>query len=107
MKFGNIHSLRNFFISAIVFVHEYHPGSETLWNRHFSSEATGPTPFSSDPTAPRPYSHTKNTLLRHQHSSMLPENLLWNYIIQVSATVLKRYTFQYSVGISFNICVRI
>ncbi|KAK6627609.1 hypothetical protein RUM44_010087 [Polyplax serrata] len=73
--------------NSIVFVHEYHPGSETLWNRHFSSEATGPTPFSSDPTAPRPYSHTKNTLLRHQHSSMLPENLLWNYIIQITAAV--------------------
>ncbi|EEB18867.1 conserved hypothetical protein [Pediculus humanus corporis] len=74
--------------NSIVFVHEYHPGSETLWNRHFSSsESTGPTPFSSDPTAPRPYSHTKNTLLRHQHSSMLPENLLWNYIIQITAAV--------------------
>lgn len=72
---------------AMVFVYDYHPASETLLNKHFAStELNGYTdPFSSDPNAPRPYSHTKNTILRQQHSSMLPESIIWGYIIQLTA----------------------
>jgi hypothetical protein len=71
----------------MVFVYDYHPASETLLNKHFATtELNGYTdPFSSDPNAPRPYSHTKNTLLRQQHSSMLPESVIWSYIIQLTA----------------------
>lgn len=78
-----------FIISAMVFVYDYHPGSETLLNKHFSStEVNGYTdPFSSDPNAPRPYSHTKNTILRQQHSSMLSESVIWSYIIQLTAAL--------------------
>ncbi|KAH0955941.1 hypothetical protein HN011_007940 [Eciton burchellii] len=72
---------------SMVFVYDYHPASETLLNKHFATtELNGYTdPFSSDPNAPRPYSHTKNTLLRQQHSSMLPESVIWSYIIQLTA----------------------
>ncbi|XP_015585889.1 PAN2-PAN3 deadenylation complex subunit PAN3 [Cephus cinctus] len=74
---------------SMVFVYDYHPGSETLLNKHFSAtELNGYSdPFSSDPNAPRPYSHTKNTILRHQHSSMLPESVIWSYIIQLTAAL--------------------
>ncbi|XP_078042424.1 poly(A) specific ribonuclease subunit PAN3 [Augochlora pura] len=74
---------------SMVFVYDYHPGSETLMNKHFSpSELNGYTdPFSSDPNAPRPYSHTKNTILRQQHGSMLPESVIWSYIIQLTAAL--------------------
>ncbi|XP_035723493.1 PAN2-PAN3 deadenylation complex subunit PAN3-like [Vespa mandarinia] len=74
---------------SMVFVYDYHPGSETLLNKHFSSSGlNGYTdPFSSDPNAPRPYSHTKNTILRQQHSSMLPESIIWSYIIQLTAAL--------------------
>ncbi|XP_033306580.1 PAN2-PAN3 deadenylation complex subunit PAN3 isoform X1 [Bombus bifarius] len=74
---------------SMVFVYDYHPGSETLLNKHFSStEVNGYTdPFSSDPNAPRPYSHTKNTILRQQHSSMLSESVIWSYIIQLTAAL--------------------
>ncbi|XP_066590957.1 PAN2-PAN3 deadenylation complex subunit pan3 [Prorops nasuta] len=74
---------------SMIFVYDYHPGSETLLNKHFSAtELNGYTdPFSSDPNAPRPYSHTKNTILRQQHSSMLPESLIWSYIIQLTAAL--------------------
>ncbi|XP_043585940.1 PAN2-PAN3 deadenylation complex subunit PAN3 isoform X1 [Bombus pyrosoma] len=74
---------------SMVFVYDYHPGSETLLNKHFSgTELNGYTdPFSSDPNAPRPYSHTKNTILRQQHSSMLPESVIWSYIIQLTAAL--------------------
>ena len=74
---------------SMVFVYDYHPGSETLLNKHFSAtELNGYSdPFSSDPNAPRPYSHTKNTILRQQHSSMLPESVIWSYIIQLTAAL--------------------
>lgn len=73
----------------MVFVYDYHPGSETLLTKHFSAtELNGYTdPFSSDPNAPRPYSHTKNTILRQQHSSMLSESVIWSYIIQLTAAL--------------------
>lgn len=75
--------------NSIVFVYDYHPGSETLLTKHFSrTELNGYTdPFSSDPNAPRPYSHTKNTILRQQHGSMLPESVIWSYIIQLTAAL--------------------
>ncbi|KAK9310478.1 hypothetical protein QLX08_000231 [Tetragonisca angustula] len=74
---------------SMVFVYDYHPASETLLTKHFSAtELNGYTdPFSSDPNAPRPYSHTKNTILRQQHSSMLPESVIWSYIIQLTAAL--------------------
>lgn len=76
----------------MIFVYDFHPGSETLLAKHFSP--TGPDApngyadaFSNDPNAPRPYSHQKNTLLRAQHSSLLPEGAIWNFIIQVTAAL--------------------
>lgn len=73
----------------MVFVYDYHPGAETLLSKHFSaSELNGyGDPFCSDPNAPRPYSHTKNTILRQQHTSMLPESVIWSYIIQLTAAL--------------------
>lgn len=75
--------------AALLFVYDYHPGSESLLSKHFSaSGSNGYTdPFSSDPNAPRPYSHTKNTILRQQHNSMLPESIIWSYIIQLTAAL--------------------
>ena len=71
----------------MVFVYDYHPGSETLLTKHFSStELNGYTdPFSTDPNNPRPFSHSKN--LRQQHNSMLPESVIWSYIIQLTAAL--------------------
>lgn len=73
----------------MVFVYEYHPGAETLLSKHFSGvELNGyADPFCSDLNAPRPYSHTKNTILRQAHNSMLPESVIWNYIIQLTAAL--------------------
>ncbi|KAK0177412.1 hypothetical protein PV328_001468 [Microctonus aethiopoides] len=74
---------------SMVFVYDYHPGAETLLSKHFSgTELNGyADPFCSDPNAPRPYSHTKTTILRQQHNSMLPENVIWSYIIQLTAAL--------------------
>lgn len=74
---------------ALVFVYDYHPGSETLLSKHFSLDhLNGYTdPFATDPVAPRPYSHQKNNILRHQQSHKLPEPLIWNYIIQLTSAL--------------------
>lgn len=75
----------------MIFVYDYHPGSETLLSKHFlvpESLNGYSDPFSSDPNAPRPYSHTKNTLLRHhQQNNKLPEAVIWNYVIQLTSAL--------------------
>ncbi|XP_033223809.1 PAN2-PAN3 deadenylation complex subunit PAN3 isoform X2 [Belonocnema kinseyi] len=72
---------------SMVFVYDYHPGAETLLTKHFSStELNGYTdPFSSDPNSPRSFSHSKN--VRQQHNNMLPESVIWSYIIQLTAAL--------------------
>ncbi|XP_015509481.2 PAN2-PAN3 deadenylation complex subunit PAN3 isoform X1 [Neodiprion lecontei] len=89
VQLREVFTTKTFGDHSMVFVYDYHPGSETLLNKHFSAtELNGYSdPFSSDPNAPRPYSHTKNTILRQQHSSMLPESVIWNYIIQLTAAL--------------------
>lgn len=73
----------------MVFVYDYHPGSETLMSKHFSLDQLNgyADPFATDPVSPRPYSHQKNNILRHQQSHKLPEPLIWNYIIQLTSAL--------------------
>lgn len=73
----------------MVFVYDYHPGSETLMNKHFTADQLNGyvDPFATDPSTPRPYSHLKNNMLRHQHSNKLPEPVIWNYIIQLTSAL--------------------
>lgn len=73
----------------MVFVYDYHPGSETLLSKHFSLDQLNgyADPFLTDTVAPRPYSHQKNNILRHQQSHKLPEPLIWNYIIQLTSAL--------------------
>ncbi|XP_069692490.1 PAN2-PAN3 deadenylation complex subunit PAN3 isoform X2 [Periplaneta americana] len=99
LQHSNIVQLREVFTTkafgdySMIFVYDYHPGSETLLMKHFSpSEPPNgyADPFSADPSAPRPYSHQKNALLRQQHgggSGMLPEGVIWNYIIQLTSAL--------------------
>lgn len=93
---SNIVQLREVFTTkafgdhSIVFVYDYHPDSVTLLQRHFSQPeaVNGYTDtFSSNPNAPRPYSHQKNTLLRQQHGSLLPESCIWSYVIQLTGAL--------------------
>lgn len=81
--------MKTIFFIAMVFVYDYHPGSETLMNKHFTADQMNGyvDPFATDPTAPRPYSHQKNNILRHQQSNKLPEPVIWNYIIQLTSAL--------------------
>lgn len=74
--------------NSLVFVYSYHPGSETLLNKHFSIDQPGYLdPFTSDKNTPMPYSYQKTNLLRHQQNNKLPEPLIWNYIIQLTSAL--------------------
>ncbi|XP_071445914.1 PAN2-PAN3 deadenylation complex subunit PAN3 isoform X2 [Hetaerina americana] len=89
IQLREIFSTKAFGDHSMVFVFDFHAGAEPLLDKHFSQpEALNGyiDAFSSDPSAPRPYSHHKNTLLR-QHSNLLPESLIWNYIIQITSAV--------------------
>lgn len=73
----------------MVFVYDYHPGSETLLSKHFQNDQLNgyQDPFATDPSTPRPYSHQKNNILRHTQSNKLPEQEIWNYIIQLTSAL--------------------
>lgn len=74
--------------NSMVFVYSFHPGSETLLNKHFSTDQPGYSdPFTTDTSTPRPYSYQKNNILRHQANNKLPEPLIWNYIIQLTSAL--------------------
>ncbi|VEN54575.1 unnamed protein product, partial [Callosobruchus maculatus] len=74
--------------NSMIFVYDYHPGCETLLNRHFSPDQPGYCdPFINDTSTPRPYSYQKNNLLRHTQNNKLPEPLIWNYIIQLTSAL--------------------
>ncbi|KAK9886254.1 hypothetical protein WA026_015767 [Henosepilachna vigintioctopunctata] len=74
--------------NSLIFVYDFHPGSETLLNKHFSTDQNDYCdPFANDNTTPRPYSHQKNELLRYQANNKLPEPLIWNYIIQLTSAL--------------------
>lgn len=94
LEHSNLVQLREVFTTkafgdySMIFVYDFHPGSETLTAKHFSQTETvnGYTdPFSADPNAPRPYSHQKNKILLQQPANLLPESVIWNYVIQLTS----------------------
>ncbi|XP_025832537.1 PAN2-PAN3 deadenylation complex subunit PAN3 [Agrilus planipennis] len=89
VQLKEVFTTKSFGDNSLVFVYDYHPGSETLLSKHFSpDQLNGYTdPFATDPAAPRPYSHQKNNILRYQQTNKLPEPLIWNYIIQLTSAL--------------------
>ncbi|XP_030756046.1 PAN2-PAN3 deadenylation complex subunit Pan3 [Sitophilus oryzae] len=94
LNHSNIVNLKEVFTTkafgdnSMIFVYSYHPGSETLLNKHFSTDQPGYSdPFTNDVSTPRPYSYQKNNLLRHQQNNKLPEPLIWSYIIQLTSAL--------------------
>ncbi|CAG7726412.1 unnamed protein product [Allacma fusca] len=95
VQLREIFTTKAFGDSSLIFVYDYFASAETLMVRHFdrNNQVNGYIdPFSTgDPSVPRPYSHQKNALLRH-HANMLPENLLWAYIVQLSSVIRTIHT---------------
>ncbi|XP_065582617.1 PAN2-PAN3 deadenylation complex subunit pan3-like [Artemia franciscana] len=70
---------------SIVFVYDYHAAAETLFERQFRSEAD--LRQESDPSVPKPYTQQKNRLLQQAGKGLLPESLIWSYVIQLSSAL--------------------
>ncbi|TSK98455.1 PAN2-PAN3 deadenylation complex subunit pan3 [Bagarius yarrelli] len=72
-------------IHALVFSYDFHAGAETMYSRHFN-----------DPTADSYF--TKRKWGPHepppprQHAGLLPESLIWAYIVQLSSALRTIHT---------------
>uniref|UniRef100_A0A667XQB2 PAN2-PAN3 deadenylation complex subunit PAN3 n=1 Tax=Myripristis murdjan TaxID=586833 RepID=A0A667XQB2_9TELE len=70
---------------SLVFSYDFHAGAETMFNRHFN-----------DPTADSYF--TKRKWGQHepppprQHAGLLPESLIWAYIVQLSSALRTIHT---------------
>lgn len=89
VQLKEVFTTKDFGDNSMVFVYDYHPGSETLLSKHFQNDQLNgyQDPFATDPSTPRPYSHQKNNILRHTQSNKLPEQEIWNYIIQLTSAL--------------------
>uniref|UniRef100_A0AAY4APP9 PAN2-PAN3 deadenylation complex subunit PAN3 n=1 Tax=Denticeps clupeoides TaxID=299321 RepID=A0AAY4APP9_9TELE len=71
--------------TSLVFSYDYHAGAETMFSRHFN-----------DPTADSYF--TKRKWGQHepppprQHAGLLPESLIWAYIVQLSSALRTIHT---------------
>lgn len=98
LQHSNLVHLREVFTTkafddnSLVFVYDYHPGAESVHERHFS-EKVNALPNMKDhlngahlqtPSARKGFS-TGNPSQTRQH--LMPERLIWNYIIQLSSAL--------------------
>ncbi|KAB7496513.1 PAB-dependent poly(A)-specific ribonuclease subunit PAN3 [Armadillidium nasatum] len=112
LQHSNLTHLREVFTTkefgdnSIVFVYDYFPGAETLCSRHFfnlglapngwerlaaSLNAAGTSSSSATPTtfgSARPGLDSRNGVVK----GMMPETMLWNYIIQLTGAVRAIHT---------------
>lgn len=96
MYHPNIVQLREVFTTkafgdhSIVFVYDFFPGAETLLTRHFSQASSQINGFSSlfnlEGSA-RPFSSGKGSTGPRQHAGLLPESLIWAYVVQLSSSL--------------------
>ena len=76
---------------ALVFVYDYHPGAESILQRHFSENPNGLITMKEShngvhlqPPPGRKFTPANTTQSRQQ---CMPERLIWNYIIQLSSAL--------------------
>ncbi len=91
LEHSNIVQLRQVFTTkafgdnSVIFVYDYHPGSQTLMTQYFSNQSSNTSSASNSmngySTSSRPYSQQQS------QRKLLPESLLWNYIIQISSAL--------------------
>ncbi|KXJ28409.1 PAN2-PAN3 deadenylation complex subunit Pan3 [Exaiptasia diaphana] len=89
---SNIVNLREVFTtkafsdSSLVFVYDYHPGAETLLSRHFSGPDST-LPLNPDGSLAFPRPGMPGPSGRSRHGGLMPEKLIWSYIIQLSSAL--------------------
>nr|XP_004660039.2 PAN2-PAN3 deadenylation complex subunit PAN3 isoform X2 [Jaculus jaculus] len=91
IQHSNIVTLREVFTTkafaepSLVFAYDFHAGGETMMSRHFS-----------DPNADAYFTKRKwgqhDGPLPRQHAGLLPESLIWAYIVQLSSALRTIHT---------------
>ncbi|XP_043929204.1 PAN2-PAN3 deadenylation complex subunit PAN3 [Protopterus annectens] len=91
IQHSNIVTLREVFTTkafgeySLVFAYDFHAGGETLMSRHFN-----------DPAADAYFTKRKwgqhDGPLPRQHAGLLPESLIWAYIVQLSSALRTIHT---------------
>uniref|UniRef100_A0A5S6LUS9 PAN2-PAN3 deadenylation complex subunit PAN3 n=1 Tax=Xenopus tropicalis TaxID=8364 RepID=A0A5S6LUS9_XENTR len=91
IQHSNIVTLREMFTTkafgehSLVFAYDFHAGSETMMSRHFN-----------DPSADAYFTKRKwgqhDGPLPRQHAGLLPESLIWAYIVQLSSALRTIHT---------------
>ncbi|XP_054717991.1 LOW QUALITY PROTEIN: PAN2-PAN3 deadenylation complex subunit pan3-like [Uloborus diversus] len=96
LQHSNLVHLREVFTTkafgdnSMVFVHDYHPGADTLMNLYFNQTSVTPAVngflpnFCSDVDGLSTKSGLNNL---RQHAGLLPESLIWGYIVQLSSVL--------------------
>ncbi|GIY40905.1 PAN2-PAN3 deadenylation complex subunit pan3 [Caerostris darwini] len=94
LQHSNLVHLREVFTTkvfgdnSIIFVHDYHPAADTLMNLYFNQPTTSSTPTPTMNGYVTGYCQEVEDLnsLR-QHAGLLPESLIWGYIVQLSSVL--------------------
>ncbi|XP_075448304.1 PAN2-PAN3 deadenylation complex subunit PAN3 isoform X3 [Ascaphus truei] len=91
VQHSNIVTLREVFTTkafgehSLVFAYDFHAGGETMMSRHFN-----------DPSADAYFTKRKwgqhDGPLPRQHAGLLPESLIWAYIVQLSSALRTTHT---------------
>ncbi|XP_053312367.1 PAN2-PAN3 deadenylation complex subunit PAN3 isoform X2 [Spea bombifrons] len=91
VQHSNVVSLREVFTTkafgehSLVFAYDFHAGGETMMSRHFN-----------DPSADAYFTKRKwgqhDGPLPRQHAGLLPESLIWAYIVQLSSALRTIHT---------------
>lgn len=85
---SNVVPLRHVFVTkdfgdtSLVFVYEYFAGAKTLSSQYFATAGSG---LNGGAGFNRPYS-------QQQHPKLIPESLIWNYVIQLSSALRVMHT---------------
>ncbi|GAB1604639.1 PAN2-PAN3 deadenylation complex subunit pan3 isoform X1, partial [Argonauta hians] len=85
--------------NSLIFVYDFHPVAETLMIRHFStpSNING---YTTDTT--RSFTGSKPSAVSNgprQHAGLLPESLIWAYIVQLSSALRAIHTAGLACGV--------
>ena len=101
VQLREVFTTKSFGDHSMVFVYDFHPGSETVMFRHFNNNpgAMPPGPatpqmngfpsggFQMPPDASPRGAFNKGGGEPRQHAGLLPESLIWAYIVQLTSSL--------------------
>ncbi|XP_042900388.1 PAN2-PAN3 deadenylation complex subunit pan3 isoform X3 [Parasteatoda tepidariorum] len=95
LQHSNLVHLREVFTTkafgdnSMIFVHDYHPGADTLMNLYFNQPSSQVLNGYLPNFCPAEVEGSSKPVLNNlrQHAGLLPESLIWGYIVQLSSVL--------------------